>query len=153
MLTWQDISAFCVYKQFFTQTYRTVYTYLLLGSEPSFGWVVWQSPKTPEYLASGILGRLIVTRTGLPLLDISESMDALHRISRTPQESALGQSDRRVQVALARAIADPDMRRIVAIRARFERQVAQLSSAFYRWNGILFAVVTLGFCIIWVLHR
>lgn len=142
MLAWQDIEAFCVQKQYFSQSYQSVYTYQLLGRNIHFGWVVRQSPKAPEYLASGLLGQLVVTRTGLPLLDISESADALNRLSHGGQASVLGESARNVRAELERAILAEGQP--VVHERPFSR--------FVLWNVLLMALLTLGFCIVWLLH-
>ncbi len=151
-LAWQDIRAFCVQKQFFIQSYQTAYTYLLLGADTNFGWIVWQSPTAPEYRASGLLCQLVVTKTGLPLLDISESADALNRLIHRQHERAMGQSAQRVQADLAQAIVAEGEGQPMLISAEFEQHINLPLSRFYLRNALVMALLTFGFCVVWLLH-
>ncbi len=151
-LPWRDIQAFCVQKQFFAQSYQTAYTYLLLGADTNYGWIVWQSPTAPEYRASGLLGQLVVTKTGLPLHDISESADALNRLIHRQHERALGQSAQRVQADLAQAIVAEGEGQPMLISAEFEQHINLPLSRFYLRNALGMALLTIGFCVAWLLH-
>lgn len=83
-LAWHDIVAFCVYHLKTSSSNSAFSVYLLMGNDLSFAWVQSQRRRRAAREASILLSRLAVTRTRLPLLDISKSIETLDTWSEAP---------------------------------------------------------------------
>lgn len=76
-LAWHDIAVFCVYHQKADAGAKVSYTYIAMSSDLSFSWILPHRHKAVIREASERLSRLVVTRTGRPLLDVTQSITAL----------------------------------------------------------------------------
>ncbi len=65
-LAWQDVAAFCIQRDFTFTRLSLGYnsTYLLLGNDVSFSWVVPARANDAQRAASELLARLVVTQPG-----------------------------------------------------------------------------------------
>lgn len=73
-LAWKDVEAFCVSR--YSSERATTRTYLLLGSEGSFAWVISSRAKGAQQEASDLLARLAARNIQRPLLDVTATIDA-----------------------------------------------------------------------------
>ncbi len=76
-LAWQDITAFCVSQMTTGPTSRASHVYLVMSDAVSFAWVVSDRGKKRVREASELLGRMVVTRTRRPLLDITTAIETV----------------------------------------------------------------------------
>jgi hypothetical protein len=77
-LAWADVSAFCVEHSLKSLSYQ--YTFLLLGQQESFAWTKPLNAKEHQRAVGELLARLVVTRTRLPLLDVSKTISYAERM-------------------------------------------------------------------------
>lgn len=75
-LAWGEITGFCLAWLDGTISDQTGWAYLIIGAHDILVWTVPLYPSPQALAASDRLVRLVVTRTGLPLRDISGLVDA-----------------------------------------------------------------------------
>ena len=76
-LSWHDVTGFCTHRRRSESGSNSAYTYVLMGSEQSFAWIVSARAHESERTASELLVRLVIARTGRPLRDVTGSADIL----------------------------------------------------------------------------
>ena len=171
-LAWQDIATFCVQRDFtFTRlSWNYDYTYLLLGNDVSFSWVVPARANDAQRAASELLARLVVTCTQKPLLDVTASLDAAKATALLFGLSARFAADGREPVKTL--FAELKAARRSAQRARPGINGApsdlagfagnpvdslmrplRLKARYYWINAALLALVAVGICGMWMIDQ
>jgi hypothetical protein len=171
-LAWQDIAAFCIQRDFTFTRLSLGYnsTYLLLGNDVSFSWVVPARANDAQRAASELLARLVVTYTQKPLLDVTASLDAARAPELPFGLSAKFAADGREPAKTL--LAELQAARRSAQRARPEVDGApsdlagylgnlagdlmrplRLKARYYWINAALLALVAVGICGMWMIDQ
>lgn len=168
-LAWQDIAAFGVYRQFTGLSVN--YTYLLFGNNQSFSWIVPANTKEAAIEASALFARLVVTRTGRPLEDLTGAIDAAKTLSIPsafsvgfdPGRSAVAQTLRAEVAAVdgkkrRSSHQSPDYSEVMSASAATslgsKRERPLQMKARYLWlNMALMVLVAIGFVGVWMVDQ
>lgn len=167
-LAWADVSVFCVERSLKSLSYQ--YTFLLLGEQESFAWTMPLNAKEHQRAAGELLARLVVTRTRLPLLDISKTISYAERMP-FPFDATVR---RKPEKASPSGIRFPILTRLLgdkATQVRVEQGLAEGYAALERaaaprrlrtltldrrifWIDLaLVIIVAVGFCGLWMVDQ
>lgn len=152
-LAWQDIASFCVYRHY--SGFSVTYTYVLLGNDVSFAWMVPARAKEAQRAASELLARLVITHTGRPLLDLTASIDAAESLDFPfARSSKFGVGGREPALTLRAELAayehgaqraEPGAYSDLTGLSGAPLRPVQLKKRVYWINGVLLVALAVGF--------
>lgn|GEM_PF-1583164 len=154
-LAWQDVVSFGLHRHKSGFSSGTAYTYMLLGNEAAFAWIVPARAKPVERSSSALLCQLAVARSGRPLRDVTASADVLSAweapISSKPKAYPNDREPRKSLLAALTALREGDGGPITRFDAESARpRLMRLPPRFYWLNALEIAVVILGLCGGWL---
>lgn len=167
-LAWADVSAFCVEHSLKSLSYQ--YTFLLLGEHESFAWTMPLNGNNSQHAAGELLARLVVTRTQLPLLNVSKTITYTERTPfpfdataprkpEKPSPSAMRfpiltrtLGDKATQVRVEQGLAEgyAALERAAAPR---RLRVLKLDQRIFWIDLALVIIVAFGFCGLWMVDQ
>ena len=167
-LAWADVSAFCGEHSLKSLSYQ--YTFVLLSEHESFAWTMPLNAKGRQRAAGELMARLVVTRTHLPLLDVSKTISYAEQMPYPFDVSA----QRKPEKPSPAAMRFPILTRMLgdkATQVRVEQGLAEGYAALERavaprrlrtltldrrifWIDLtLVIVVAFGFCGLWMVDQ
>jgi hypothetical protein len=157
-LSWHEVKGFCEHRHKSGYRSSTAYTYTLFGDTQTFAWILPAGAKSTKRSATELLCRIVVTRTGCALRDITASADILSGWSAplglVPKTSPVDHEPRKSLIAALVSIRNRDGWHMPQL-AHEDAAISpiRMSKRFYFINAVLLVIVVLVLCGGWLVNH
>lgn len=158
-LAWQDINAFCMYRNY--RGFSADRVFILLGQNESFSWVLPAGKKEEQRAAGELMAQVAVARTRMPVCDLETTLGAV-KSTRFPIVLSTLENPIRYKLrwpVLTHLLNAPRERVLRALYTGYEqlegvdKRPLRMKLAYYWVNSVLIVMLTTGVCISWMIDQ